>query len=81
MIRKPASASGCDDGARGRATAAPTRAARTAAAAAARRPRPRATHLLEHRRTRDVEHAADHDPARLALGVGVDEWRVRTRGP
>ena len=29
-------------------------------------------HLLEHRRARYVEHAADHDPARLALGVGVD---------
>ena len=29
-------------------------------------------HLLEHRRPGDVEHAADHDPARLALGVGID---------
>ena len=29
-------------------------------------------HLLEHRLAGDVEHAADDDPARLALCVGVD---------
>jgi hypothetical protein len=28
--------------------------------------------LVEHRLARHVEHAADHDPARLALGVRVD---------
>jgi hypothetical protein len=39
-------------------------------------------HLLEHRGTRDVEHAADDDPTRLAGSVGVDhlERPVETHG-
>ena len=38
----------------------------------ARRPRPRATASSRASSSQDVEHAADDDPARLPLGVGID---------
>ena len=72
MITKPASASGCadarttsaDSGADPRGSNSSTRRSRSSASSA--------LHLLQHRVARHVEHAADDDPARLALGVGVD---------
>ena len=73
MIRKPASASGCD----GREHEV-ERQRRRAAGLEQQQPAQlvalalEVLHLLEHRRAGDVEHAADDDPARLSLGVGVD---------
>ena len=70
---KPASASGCDDGStRSADSGAEPRGSNSSSRRSQSPSRSRRAHLLEHRLAGDVEHAADDDPARLALGVGVD---------
>ena len=84
MIRKPASASGCAEGStRSSDSGAEPRGSNSSSRRSSSPSASRRLHLLEHRRAGDVEHAADHDPAGLALGVGIDavEDAADTRGP
>ena len=82
MIRKPASASGCAEGStRSSDSGAEPRgsnsSSRRSSSPSASRWRIFSSIVVPG----DVEHAADDDPARLSLGVGIDavEDRPRTR--